>query len=166
MSTSPSPESMVRAALDKTPALDPKDIEFGRMCTPNFVVAEYRRGVTTLYGYAEPLYIIDGMAVTVQPGEGLNWLDPADILQIDVLKDVASTTRSRDCATPGWRVRAPSATSTPMARRRAIKRNMYKTSGPTSANPSSQAGQANAPVSPNCRPMQERVEDCHDCPPR
>lgn len=49
------------------------------------------RGVTTLYGYSEPLYIIDGMAVTVQPGEGLNWLDPADILQIDVLKDPAET---------------------------------------------------------------------------
>lgn len=25
-------------------SLDPKDIEFGRMCTPNFFVAEYRRG--------------------------------------------------------------------------------------------------------------------------
>lgn len=49
------------------------------------------RGATTLYGYSEPLYIVDGMAVTVQPGEGLNWLDPAEIVQIDVLKDPAET---------------------------------------------------------------------------
>ena len=49
------------------------------------------RGVTTLNGSAEPLYIIDGMPVTLLPGEGLNWLDPAEILQIDVLKDPAET---------------------------------------------------------------------------
>ena len=42
-------------------------------------------------GHAEPLFIIDGMRITLQPGEGLNWLDPADILQIDVLKDPAET---------------------------------------------------------------------------
>ena len=42
-------------------------------------------------GHAEPLYIIDGMPVTLLPGEGLNWLDPAEILQIDVLKDPAET---------------------------------------------------------------------------
>ena len=49
------------------------------------------RGITTLHGNAEPLYIIDGMPVTLQPGEGLNWLDPAEILRIDVLKDPAET---------------------------------------------------------------------------
>ncbi|HEU5186198.1 MAG TPA: TonB-dependent receptor plug domain-containing protein [Gemmatimonadaceae bacterium] len=59
--------------------------------TPNGGFTILIRGVTTLYGYSEPLYIVDGMAVTVQPGEGLNWLDPADILQIDVLKDPAET---------------------------------------------------------------------------
>lgn len=59
--------------------------------TPNGGFTILIRGVTTVYGYSEPLYIVDGMAVTVQPGEGLNWLDPADILQIDVLKDPAET---------------------------------------------------------------------------
>jgi TonB-dependent SusC/RagA subfamily outer membrane receptor len=29
--------------------------------------------------------------VTLLPGEGLNWLDPADILRIDVLKDPTET---------------------------------------------------------------------------
>jgi len=49
------------------------------------------RGVTTLNGSTEPLYVIDGMPVTLLPGEGLNWLDPAEILRIDVLKDPAET---------------------------------------------------------------------------
>ena len=48
------------------------------------------RGITTL-GNAEPLYIIDGVPVTLLPGEGLSWLDPAEILYIDVLKDPAET---------------------------------------------------------------------------
>ena len=49
------------------------------------------RGITTLHGNAEPLYIIDGMPVTLLPGQGLNWLDPAEIFSIDVLKDPAET---------------------------------------------------------------------------
>ena len=49
------------------------------------------RGVTTINGHAEPLYIIDGVPTTVAPDEGLNWLDPADILRIEVLKDPADT---------------------------------------------------------------------------
>lgn len=49
------------------------------------------RGITTLSGNTEPLYIIDGMPVTLLPGEGLSWLDPAEILYIDVLKDPAET---------------------------------------------------------------------------
>lgn len=49
------------------------------------------RGLTTLHGNAEPLYIIDGVPVTLLPGEDLTWLDPAEILRIDVLKDPAET---------------------------------------------------------------------------
>ena len=49
------------------------------------------RGITTLHRNAEPLYIIDGVPVTLLPGEGLSWLDPAEILYIDVLKDPAET---------------------------------------------------------------------------
>jgi TonB-dependent SusC/RagA subfamily outer membrane receptor len=49
------------------------------------------RGITTLHGNAGPLWVIDGMPVTLLPGEDLSWLDPAEILQIDVLKDPAET---------------------------------------------------------------------------
>ena len=49
------------------------------------------RGITTVHGNAQPLYIIDGIAVSLLPGEGLSWLDPADILHIDVLRDPAET---------------------------------------------------------------------------
>ena len=49
------------------------------------------RGITTLHGNAGPLFIIDGIPVTLLPGEDMSWLDPAEILQIDVLKDPAET---------------------------------------------------------------------------
>jgi TonB-dependent starch-binding outer membrane protein SusC len=49
------------------------------------------RGMSSFLANTEPLYVIDGMAVEVQPGEGLDWLDPADILEIDVLKDPVDT---------------------------------------------------------------------------
>jgi TonB-dependent SusC/RagA subfamily outer membrane receptor len=37
------------------------------------------------------LYVVDGMPVHVVPGRGLDWLNPADVARIDVLKDAAST---------------------------------------------------------------------------
>ena len=49
------------------------------------------RGITTLHGDAQPLYVIDGIPVTLLAGEGLSWLDPAEISQIDVLRDPAET---------------------------------------------------------------------------
>jgi TonB-dependent SusC/RagA subfamily outer membrane receptor len=61
------------------------------LSTPNGGFMIRVRGVTTINGYAEPLYIIDGMPVTVVPGQGLNWLNPAEIFQIEVLKDPAET---------------------------------------------------------------------------
>ena len=42
-------------------------------------------------GYAEPLYVVDGMPVEVTPGRGLDWLNPDDIARIDVLKNPAET---------------------------------------------------------------------------
>jgi TonB-dependent starch-binding outer membrane protein SusC len=39
----------------------------------------------------EPLYVVDGMPVEVTPGRGLDWLNPADIARIDVLKNPAET---------------------------------------------------------------------------
>jgi TonB-dependent SusC/RagA subfamily outer membrane receptor len=60
--------------------------------TPNGGFAIRIRGVSTVVGNTGPLYIVDGLPVEVTPGEGLNWLDPADITRIDVLKDPAETT--------------------------------------------------------------------------
>lgn len=49
------------------------------------------RGLSTLSGDATPLYVVDGMPVNVAPGRGIDWLNPADVARIDVLKDAAST---------------------------------------------------------------------------
>lgn len=48
------------------------------------------RGTNTLLGSTEPLYIIDGARVQSGPG-GLLFLDPAEIKNIEVLKDIGST---------------------------------------------------------------------------
>ena len=49
-----------------------------------------RGGGNTFYGSSEPLYVVDG--TPVQSGEGgLQFLNPSDISQIEVLKDAAQT---------------------------------------------------------------------------
>ena len=49
------------------------------------------RGTGTFVGNPEPLYVVDGQPVSVSQGRGVDWLNPADIARIDVLKDAAST---------------------------------------------------------------------------
>jgi len=49
-----------------------------------------RGGGNSFYGSSEPLYIVDGTPVQ-SGGEGLTFLNPNDIAQIEVLKDAAST---------------------------------------------------------------------------
>ena len=49
------------------------------------------RGATSIYGSNEPLYVVDGMTIEVDPGQGLYWLDPTDVETIDVLKDASAT---------------------------------------------------------------------------
>jgi TonB-dependent SusC/RagA subfamily outer membrane receptor len=49
------------------------------------------RGISSFVGDGEPLYVVDGMPIQVTPGRGVDWLNPADIARIDVLKDAAST---------------------------------------------------------------------------
>jgi TonB-dependent SusC/RagA subfamily outer membrane receptor len=49
------------------------------------------RGVTTLLGRSEPLYVVDGLPVEIDPERGLDWLSPAEIERIDILKDPAET---------------------------------------------------------------------------
>ena len=48
------------------------------------------RGTNTLTGATDPLYIIDGARVQSGPG-GLLFLDPSEIKNIEVLKDIGST---------------------------------------------------------------------------
>jgi TonB-dependent SusC/RagA subfamily outer membrane receptor len=49
------------------------------------------RGASTVLGNREPLFVVDGIAVEATPGRGLDWLNPADIERIDVLKNPAET---------------------------------------------------------------------------
>jgi TonB-dependent SusC/RagA subfamily outer membrane receptor len=55
-------------------------------------------GPGTLRSGQDPLYVVDGVPVRVDPGRGLYWLNPADIATIRVLKDIADTA--------AWGVRA------------------------------------------------------------
>jgi TonB-dependent starch-binding outer membrane protein SusC len=49
------------------------------------------RGATSIYGSSEPLYVLDGVAITPGPGGALTGIDPYDIESIKVLKDPADT---------------------------------------------------------------------------
>jgi TonB-dependent SusC/RagA subfamily outer membrane receptor len=43
------------------------------------------RGVSTIFGNTEPLWVVDGMPVMLGP-DGMNWLNPKDVDSISVLK--------------------------------------------------------------------------------
>lgn len=45
------------------------------------------RGQSTILGNYEPLYVLDGMPLQMEPGRGLYWVSPRDIARIEVLKD-------------------------------------------------------------------------------
>ena len=49
------------------------------------------RGVSTLMGNSEPLFVIDGMPVHSGPGTALLGINPSDIARIDILKDAGAT---------------------------------------------------------------------------
>jgi TonB-dependent SusC/RagA subfamily outer membrane receptor len=49
------------------------------------------RGIGTFLGSREPLYVIDGIPVQVDPQRGLDWLSPQDIGSITVLKGPPET---------------------------------------------------------------------------
>jgi TonB-dependent SusC/RagA subfamily outer membrane receptor len=60
------------------------------LATPNGGFSIRIRGAAGV-GDRDPLYVVDGMPVEVTAGRGLEWLDPADIARIDVLKNPAET---------------------------------------------------------------------------
>ena len=49
------------------------------------------RGPTSILGDNEPLYVLDGMPLVLEPGRGLHWLSPGGIQMIEVLKDAGAT---------------------------------------------------------------------------
>ena len=47
------------------------------------------RGINSINGSTEPLFIIDGLPIQSGPGGALAGINPHDIASIEVLKDVA-----------------------------------------------------------------------------
>jgi TonB-dependent SusC/RagA subfamily outer membrane receptor len=58
--------------------------------TPDGGIAVRIRGNASINGNSEPLYVIDGLAITPGPGGALLGINPHDIDSIEVLKDAAS----------------------------------------------------------------------------
>lgn len=58
---------------------------------PDGGIAVRIRGVTSLHGNNEPLYILDGMPIAAGPGGSLSGINPHDIESIRVLKDPTDT---------------------------------------------------------------------------
>lgn len=54
-------------------------------------VAVRIRGASSINGSNEPLYVVDGMEMDAGPGGALTGINPADIVNIEVLKDIGST---------------------------------------------------------------------------
>jgi TonB-dependent SusC/RagA subfamily outer membrane receptor len=50
------------------------------------------RILSRLVSQGQPLYIVDGNRVTVEPSRGIDWFQPEDIIRITVLKDPSETT--------------------------------------------------------------------------
>lgn len=49
------------------------------------------RGLSSVLGSNEPLYVLDGMPLEMEPGRGLYWMSPRDIERIEILKDPSAT---------------------------------------------------------------------------
>lgn len=58
---------------------------------PDGGIAVRIRGVSSVYGNNEPLYVLDGMPIAAGPGGSLQGINPHDIESIRVLKDAADT---------------------------------------------------------------------------
>lgn len=49
------------------------------------------RGRSSFLGNTEPLYVLDGVPLQLEPGRGLYWLSPRDIQRVEILKDASAT---------------------------------------------------------------------------
>ena len=50
------------------------------------------RILSGMVGDGQPLYIVNGERVTVEPTRGIDWFQPEDIIRLTVLKDPSETT--------------------------------------------------------------------------
>lgn len=50
------------------------------------------RILSGLVSDGQPLYIVNGERVTVEPSRGIDWFQPEDIISITILKDPSETT--------------------------------------------------------------------------
>jgi TonB-dependent SusC/RagA subfamily outer membrane receptor len=95
--TSPPPRSDVTSEdIQRSPGQSIEEILKGRVAgvtvteTPGGIAVRIR-GITSLYGSNEPLYVLDGVPISAGPGGSLTGIDPYDIESIKVLKDPADT---------------------------------------------------------------------------
>ena len=49
------------------------------------------RGQGSIQGDNEPLYVLDGVPLQMEPGRGLYWVSPRDIATVAILKDASAT---------------------------------------------------------------------------
>lgn len=92
----PSPD-VTSDDIDRAPGMSIEDHLKGRVAgvtvTPSSDggIAVRIRGVSSVYGNNEPLYILDGVPITPGAGGSLTGINPYDIESIKVLKDPADT---------------------------------------------------------------------------
>jgi len=83
--------------LHGRPAVNVEELLEGRVAgvqvihRPGGGISVLIRGQGSINSNTEPLYVIDGMPVHVATGRGLDWLNPGDILRIEILKDASTT---------------------------------------------------------------------------
>jgi TonB-dependent SusC/RagA subfamily outer membrane receptor len=83
--------------LDGIPARQLEELLVGRV--PGVQVIRKAGGGVTLQirgrgsfqGNTEPLYVLDGVPLQMEPDRGLYWLNPDDILRIEILRDASAT---------------------------------------------------------------------------
>lgn len=93
----PSTADVTSADIERAPGKSIEEHLKGRVAgvsvsrTTDGGIAVRIRGATSIYGSNDPLYVVDGVAITPGPGGSLTGIDPYDIESIEVLKDPAET---------------------------------------------------------------------------
>jgi TonB-dependent SusC/RagA subfamily outer membrane receptor len=85
-------QANTRAARQVEELLDARfpGVQIIRTASGGFLVRI--RGLSSFLGRGEPLYVIDGTPVEVDPNRGLDWINPSDIARITVLTGPPETT--------------------------------------------------------------------------